>query len=107
MARSSMSPCTPNRRRRVWTRSRWRTVEPAFDRRLLYCLNWGNGTVGEISTDTNTVTRFVEVGRGLQYGQRWQGALYVANGLSHDVAIVDETTLALRNRVSVGRGPER
>jgi YVTN family beta-propeller protein len=87
--------------------SRPKIVVPALERQRLYCLNWGNGTVSEIGTDANTVMRSVEVGRGPQYGQRWQGALCIANGQSNDVAIVDESSFTLSGRVPVGRGPER
>jgi YVTN family beta-propeller protein len=87
--------------------SRAKLVVPAFERQRLYSLNSGNGTLSEIDTDCHTAVRSVEVGCGPQYGQRWKGTMYVANGQSNDVAMIDEATLTVTNRVSVGRGPER
>jgi YVTN family beta-propeller protein len=87
--------------------SRPKIVVPAFDRQRLYALNSGNGTVTEIDTDSHEVGRSIEVGEGPQYGQRWQGTLYVANGQSNDVVAVDEATLSVIHRTPVGRGPER
>jgi YVTN family beta-propeller protein len=87
--------------------SRPKIVVPAFERKRLYALNSGNGTLAEIDSQSNAVLRSVEVGHGPQYGQRWQGTLYVANGLSNDVSAVDEATLSVKNTVPVGRGPER
>ncbi len=74
--------------------SRPKIVVPVWERQRLYALNSGSGTVSEIDLQSQTVLRSVEVGRGPQYGQRWRGTLYVANGQSNDV-------------VAVGRGPER
>ena len=87
--------------------SRPKIVVPALDRRCIYSLNWGNGTITEIDTDAHAARRSREVGGGPQYGQRWQGTLYVANGESNDVAMVDEATLTVTQRVGVGRAPER
>lgn len=87
--------------------SRPKIVVPAFERQRLYALGSGNGTVSEIDVQSQSVLRAVEVGEGPQYGQRWQGILYVANGQSNDVVAVDEATLGVTYRVSVGRGPER
>jgi len=87
--------------------SRPKIVVPASDRQRLYALNSGNGTVTEIGMDSHEVGRSIEVGEGPQFGQRWQGTLYIANGQSNDVAAVDEATLSVTNRVPVGRGPER
>jgi YVTN family beta-propeller protein len=92
---------------RLPAESRAKLVVPAFERRRLYSLNSGNGTLSEIDTESNTNLRSVEVGAGPHYGQRWRGSLYVANGQSNDVAIVDEASLAVINRVAVGGGPER
>jgi YVTN family beta-propeller protein len=81
----------------------------AFERECLYSLNSGNGTVSEIllSLGTNAVTRTIEVGGGPQYGQRLNGSVFIANGASHDVAILDESTFTVTHRIGVGRGPER
>jgi YVTN family beta-propeller protein len=87
--------------------SRPKIVVPALDRQCIYSFNWGNGTITEIGTGDHVARRTVEVGHGPQYGQRWQGALYVANGGSNDLAVVDEATFTVTHRVSVGRGPER
>jgi YVTN family beta-propeller protein len=87
--------------------SRPKILVPALDRRCIYSLNWGHGTITEIDTGTHIARRTVAVGQGPQYGQRWEGALYIANGASNDLAIVDEVTLSITARVSVGRGPER
>jgi YVTN family beta-propeller protein len=87
--------------------SRPKIVVPAFERQRLYALNSGNGTLTEIDTQSQTGLRCVEVGRGPQYGQRWRGTLYVANGQSNDVVGLDEATLTVQYRVPVGRGPER
>jgi YVTN family beta-propeller protein len=87
--------------------SRPKIVVPAWERQRLYALNWGNGNLTEIDVDSQTALRSIEVGRGPQYGQRWQGTLYVANAESNDVTVVDEATLSVIHRVPVGRGPER
>jgi YVTN family beta-propeller protein len=87
--------------------SRPKIVVPALDQGRVYSLNWGNGTLSEIDTGAHRVSRTVEVGGGPQYGQRFQDTLYVANGQSHDVAVVNEATLTVTHRVAVGGGPER
>jgi YVTN family beta-propeller protein len=87
--------------------SRAKLVVPAFDRDTLYSLNWGNGTVSEVAIRAGRVVRSVEVGRAPQYAQRFNGMLFVANGLSNDVTIVDESTFTVVGRVPVGRAPER
>jgi YVTN family beta-propeller protein len=87
--------------------SRPKIVVPAWDRQRLYALNSGNGTLTEIDTLALTALRSIEVGRGPQYGQRWQGTLYVANGESNDVTAVDEATFSVSHQVPVGNGPER
>lgn len=92
---------------RLEANSRPKMVVPAFERHRLYALNSGNGSVTEIDATTNATLRSVPVGDGPQYGQRWQGMLYVANGQSNDVAFIDEATLTVSHRVAVGSGPER
>ena len=87
--------------------SRPKIIVPAWERQRMYALNSGNGTVTEIDAQALTAVRSVEVGRGPQYGQRWQGTLYVANGQSNDVIALDEATFSVLHHVPVGRGPER
>jgi YVTN family beta-propeller protein len=99
--------CAPVDTIRLPQQSRAKLVVPAFERDTLYSLNWGNGTVSEVSIRTGQVSRSVEVGRGPQYAHRFNGMLFVANGLSNDLAIVDESTFRVVARVPVGRAPER
>ena len=87
--------------------SRPKIIVPAWEQHRLYALNFGNGTVSEIDLQSQTVVRSVEVGAGPQYGQRWHGTMYVANGESNDVVAVDEPSLTVTHRTAVGRGPER
>jgi YVTN family beta-propeller protein len=87
--------------------SRPKLVVPAFEHDVLYSLNWGNATVSQIAIGTAQAVRGVHIGDGPQYAQRFNGVLYVANGLSNDVTMVDESTLAVIGRVPVGRAPER
>jgi YVTN family beta-propeller protein len=89
------------------TGSRPKNVVPAFERDRVYSLNSGNGTISEVDIGSQRVTRTIETGLGPQYGQRSNGVLYVLNGRSNDVAIVDESTFTLLGRVPVGRGAER
>jgi YVTN family beta-propeller protein len=92
---------------RLSTESRPKIVVPAWERQRVYSLNSGNGTVTEIDTESLNAVRSVEVGRGPQYGQRWHGTMYVANGQSNEVIALDEATFTVLYRVPVGRGPER
>jgi len=92
---------------RLSTESRPKIVVPAWERQRVYALNSGNGTVTEIDTQSLNAVRSVEVGRGPQYGQRWHGTLYVANGQSNDIIALDEATFSVVHRVPVGRRPER
>jgi YVTN family beta-propeller protein len=87
--------------------SRPKIVVPALDQSCIYSLNWGNGTISEIDVTRLVVGRSVAVGGGPQYGQRYDGTLFIANGTSNDVAMVDEARLTVTHRVSVGGGPER
>jgi YVTN family beta-propeller protein len=82
-------------------------VVPGFDRERAYSLNYGDGTVSEIDSVTNAVLRSVEVGAGPHFAHRLNGTLYVANGLSNDVALLDETSFEVLQRIPVGPGPER
>ena len=87
--------------------SRPKNAVSAFERDRLYSLNTGNGTVSEIDLTSNCVVQTLDVGAGPQYGQRRNGMLFVANGESNDLAVIDESTFTVRSRIKVGRGPER
>lgn len=87
--------------------SRPKNAVAAFEHDRLFSLNTGNGTVSEIDLISNRVVRTLEVGLGPQYGQRFNGALFIANGESNDLCVVDESTFTVTGRIEVGRGPER
>jgi YVTN family beta-propeller protein len=82
-------------------------VVAAFDRERAYSLNGGDETMSVIDCATNSIKESVHVGDGPQYAQRANGLLYVTDGRSNDLAIVDEASLQLLQRIPVGPAPER
>ena len=90
---------------------------PAFDRRIVYTLNEGNGTVTAIEMSSAEIVATIEVGGLPKWGQPWGasykpitqpvGKTYVVSTASDDVTVFDDNTNEVIRRIPVGHRPNR